>query len=265
MTKVSTIQIDNPKFSKNGWRERFKPSAREASLSSTYQLQPGANVSANDLLQLHWVYDLGVVDMPPVSFYTVAGKRIVDVCIAGLVTIFILSWLIPVLGALIMCESRGSFLFIQARSGRKGRPFPCLKLRTMRQASHEHGFRQTARDDDRITPLGRFLRKTNLDEMPQFINVLIGDMSLVGPRPHAIPHDAQHWDSAAYRERYSVRPGITGLAQIKGARGAINQNQRMDHRVRFDHFYIPRQTFLFDMAICFWTVKLTVKGDKNAW
>ncbi len=126
-------------------------------------------------------------------------------------------------------------------------------------------FRQTSRDDARVTPIGRFLRKTNLDEMPQFLNVLIGDMTIVGPRPHAVWHDAQHWASAAYRERYWMRPGITGLAQIRGARGEVGETQKMGHRIRYDHFYISRQSFLLDIKIVLYTLKLTFKGDINAW
>ncbi|NEU67434.1 sugar transferase [Spirosoma agri] len=188
-----------------------------------------------------------------------------DVLIAGVITVFVLSWLIPVVGILIMLESRGPFFFIQKRSGRRAVPFACFKFRTMRHAQPRSGFRQTEREDARVTRLGRFLRKTNLDEMPQFLNVLMGDMSLVGPRPHAIPHDAMHWSETAYRERYWAKPGITGLAQVRGSRGATGMTQRMDHRVRYDHVYIPRQTFLLDMKICMRTVGLMFTGDKNAW
>ena len=135
----------------------------------------------------------------------------------------------------------------------------------MRQHTHVKGFQQTLQDDNRVTRLGRFLRKTSIDELPQFFNVLTGDMSLVGPRPHALQHDAMHWDSVAYQERYWVKPGITGLAQVRGSRGATNGQQRMEHRIRYDHFYISRQTFLLDMKICFWTLILMLEGDVNAW
>ena len=215
---------------------------------------------------LHWTTDQKVVSLPQDTFYTRVGKRIIDVIVSGLVFIFVLSWLIPIVGLLIVLESKGPILFIQTRSGRKGKPFFCLKFRTMRHVSEpQSDFRQTAYDDNRVTSTGRFLRKTNLDEMPQFINVLLGDMSLVGPRPHAVPHDALHWASPAYRERYWVRPGITGLAQIRGSRGATGATQPMEHRVRYDHLYIPRQTFWLDMKICYRTLKLTLKGDRNAW
>lgn len=215
---------------------------------------------------LQWPAEPKVVSLPKETFYTRFGKRCVDLLIASLVLILILSWLIPIIGLLILLESKGPVFFKQARSGRKAKAFYCLKFRTMVHVSEHKGtFRQTARNDERVTRLGRFLRRTNLDEMPQFINVLLGDMSLVGPRPHAVPHDALHWDSAAYRERYWVKPGITGLAQIRGARGATGMTQRMDHRVKYDHLYIPNQSLLFDLKICLHTLKLMFKGDIHAW
>ena len=126
-------------------------------------------------------------------------------------------------------------------------------------------FQQTLKNDDRVTQVGQFLRRTNLDETLQFINVLMGHMTLVGPRPHALDHDAQYWSSDNYRARYVVKPGITGLAQIRGARGATLHTQLMNHRVRYDHFYISRQTFRLDMKICLATLALTLHGDSNAW
>ena len=215
---------------------------------------------------LHWTPDQQVVSLPQRTFYITVGKRLVDVIISVLVLVFILSWLIPVIGILILIESKGPVIFVQSRSGRKGKPFLCLKFRTMLHSQEPHeGFRQTALGDNRVTALGSFLRRTNIDEMPQFINVLLGEMSLVGPRPHALPHDALHWELAAYRERYWVRPGITGLAQVRGSRGATGTIQRMEHRIRYDHLYINRQTFLLDMKILFRTLNLTLTGDANAW
>ncbi|UFH53085.1 sugar transferase [Spirosoma sp. KNUC1025] len=200
------------------------------------------------------------------TIYSLIGKRILDLLISGFVFVFVLSWLFPVIGALILTESPGPILFIQPRSGRKGKSFPCLKFRTMRNASSPQAdFQQTARGDKRVTAIGSFLRRTNLDEVPQFINVLLGHMSIVGPRPHAVQHDALHWASPSYRQRYVVKPGITGLAQIRGARGATDTAQKMNQRVRYDHFYIPRQSFWFDMKICYKTLMLMVKGDTNAW
>ena len=127
-------------------------------------------------------------------------------------------------------------------------------------------FRQTTQHDDRVTRVGKVLRKTNLDEMPQFINVLLGHMSVVGPRPHAVAHDAQFWNSfPEYKLRYLVKPGITGLAQVRGARGETETLVKMQHRVRYDLYYRDRQSLWLDVRICWWTVKSMLKGNINAW
>ncbi|MBC3787153.1 lipopolysaccharide/colanic/teichoic acid biosynthesis glycosyltransferase [Spirosoma sp. LMG 31448] len=127
-------------------------------------------------------------------------------------------------------------------------------------------FKQAVPNDKRVTNIGRFLRKTNLDEIPQFFNVLVGDMSIVGPRPHAIEHDANYWFILPdFEKRYTVLPGITGLAQVRGARGVTDdQKVKMQHRLRYDLFYIKKYTLLHDIQICWWTLKSTLKGDKNA-
>lgn len=192
-------------------------------------------------------------------------KRSFDLVVAGLVTVSVLIWLIPLFALLIRLTSAGPALFVQVRSGRNGRVFPCLKFRTM---TYDRGaqFRQATRNDARVTRIGRFLRRTNLDELPQFLNVLAGHMSVVGPRPHPLPLDARHWDTLpGYRERYSVRPGITGLAQARGARGETDELYKMKIRVRYDHLYIRRQSARLDAKICWWTVKAAILGNKNAW
>ena len=192
-------------------------------------------------------------------------KRVFDVMVASLVTISILIWLFPLLVLFIKWSSPGPALYVQRRTGRNGRIFPCLKFRTMTYDT-DAPFRQAIMNDMRVTRIGRFLRKTNLDEMPQFLNVLAGHMSVVGPRPHPIQLDAQHWDTLpGYRERYSVRPGITGLAQARGARGETEELYKMRIRVRYDHLYIQNQSTRLDTRICWWTIKSAVRGNKNAW
>ena len=260
MNNTSTVQFNNPTFVN---QELFINVPGET-FSELVQF-PDGHYCAKPALFLHWEAEQRIVSMPPRSFYTIVGKRIVDCILAALVTVFVLSWLVLIVGVLILLESRGPIFFVQDRSGYKGKPFRCFKFRTMLHGpAPGDEFRQTTRNDDRVTRLGRFLRRTNLDEMPQFINVLLGNMSLVGPRPHAVPHDAQHWVSMAYRERYWVQPGITGLAQIRGSRGATGMTQWMEHRVRYDHLYIRRQSFSLDMKICYRTLKLMLKGDSNA-
>jgi putative colanic acid biosynthesis UDP-glucose lipid carrier transferase len=192
-------------------------------------------------------------------------KRLFDLLASIFVVLLVLIWMIPLVGLLIKVTSPGPVFFVQSRTGRLGRTFRCLKFRTM---VHDRGkaFTQVTRNDPGITSIGRFLRKNNLDEMPQFLNVLLGDMSLVGPRPHAVDHDKAFWTSIPfYPNRYYVRPGITGLAQVRGARGLTETTKKMERRLRYDLHYIKNYSFLFDLLICWWTVKTMFKGDKNAW
>ncbi|GAB3563003.1 hypothetical protein GCM10027578_05940 [Spirosoma luteolum] len=200
----------------------------------------------------------------PDSWYARRGKRLFDVLVALLVTITVLSWLVPVVGLFIRIGSPGPIFFRQRRSGKFGQVFWCLKFRSMYYRPTQ--FAQATQNDARVTPIGRFLRKTNLDEMPQFINVLLGDMSIVGPRPHAIEHDDRYWFTLPnYHLRYHVRPGVTGLAQVRGARGETDKLAKMKHRVTYDQLYVKRQSFGVDMKICFMTVGAMLKGNVNAW
>ena len=205
------------------------------------------------------------VDVYDKNWYTLFGKRVFDFSVSLFVCAFVLSWMIPLLGLYIQFTSPGPGLFIQFRTGRNGRLFRCLKFRTMYYEKNS-AFAQAQQNDPRVTRLGQFLRRTNLDEMPQFLNVLLGDMSLVGPRPHAIQHDSQYWHLIdTYPHRYSIRPGITGLAQVRGARGETTDLFKMRHRVRYDLHYMKRQSLLVDIKLCWLTVKPMIKGNVNAW
>lgn len=231
------------------------------------QLDNPMQASSTEEKTFHWYVDYKAQASPRAKRVrlTDVKKRVFDLAVAGLVTVFVLVWLIPLLVLLIRLTSRGPALFVQVRNGRNGRVFPCLKFRTMTYQS-DAPFVQATRNDLRITKIGRFLRKTNLDEMPQFLNVLAGHMSVVGPRPHPLPLDAQHWDTMpGYRERYSVRPGITGLAQARGARGETSEPHKMKIRVRYDQMYIRRRSTRLDAKICWWTVEAAIRGNKNAW
>lgn len=197
--------------------------------------------------------------------YQHTGKRIFDLCFSLLVTLTILSWMIPLMGIIIRLTSKGPILYVQKRTGYRGIAFDCLKFRTMTH-NPAASFAQAIKNDNRVTPVGRFLRRTNLDEMPQFLNVLKGDMSIVGPRPHALPHSAQYWNTMPdYRKRYRVKPGITGLAQVRGCRGETDALIKMQHRVKYDRFYNRKKSPLLDVWICWLTVKSMVKGNVNAW
>lgn len=218
----------------------------------------------NNRVYLQWREDENFISKRRQTFYILVGKRMVDIVLSGLIVLFVLSWLFPIIALFILFDSSGPIFFVQARTGLRGRTFPCLKFRTMYNRKQAE-FKQTSINDSRVTRVGRVLRKTNLDELPQFLNVLFGSMSIVGPRPHAIQHDAYHWISTSYRNRYCIKPGITGLAQIRGSRGETNKDQKMEHRVRYDLFYVKRQSFSLDMEIFFSTIKTMIKGDKNAW
>ena len=163
--------------------------------------------------------------------------------------VLLLWWLTPIIALLIVLESRGPVFFAQKRTGYRNRTFVCYKFRTMRVNSDANRI-QAARNDQRITRLGHFLRETNLDELPQFWNVLKGDMSVIGPRPHMLRHTvryAQHMPN--YRNRHAVRPGITGLAQVRGFIGAINTKQDLVNRVESDLEYIETWSMGLDVRI----------------
>ncbi len=191
-------------------------------------------------------------------------KRFFDVLVSLPVTLFVLSWLIPLVGLLIWLESPGPIFFRQPRTGKGKITFNCLKFRSMKVNRDSH-LKQASKDDDRFTRIGKFLRKTSLDEFPQFWNVLVGDMSIVGPRPHMLQH-TDYYSSVIdkYMVRQFLKPGITGWAQVNGYRGETKTLEKMQGRVQFDIWYIENWSLWLDMKIIFMTVFNTLKGDKNA-
>ena len=192
-------------------------------------------------------------------------KRIVDLFISTLVIVFILSWLIPVIGLIIKIQSPGPIFFRQPRSGRNNQSFACLKFRSM-VVNTDANEKQAVRGDKRITPIGKFLRKTNLDEFPQFINVFLGQMSVVGPRPHMIAH-TEHYSQLIqhYMVRQFVKPGITGWAQVNGCRGETKDPGAMAKRVEYDLEYMGNWSAMLDFKIVCMTVLNMLKGEKNAY
>ena len=191
-------------------------------------------------------------------------KRVFDILFSTLVIIFILTWLFPIIAILIKLSSKGPILFKQARSGVGNTEFMCYKFRSMIQ-SDDADAKQAFKGDNRITKIGAFLRKSSLDEFPQFVNVFMGDMSIVGPRPHMLLHTEEY--SALinkYMVRQLVKPGITGAAQIKGYRGETKELKDMEGRVRLDVWYIENWSLSVDINIIFYTVWNIFKGDENA-
>ncbi|OYU53478.1 MAG: exopolysaccharide biosynthesis protein [Alphaproteobacteria bacterium PA1] len=193
-----------------------------------------------------------------------AFKRVFDV-ICSLVGLIFLAPLLITIAILIKATSPGPVLFAQLRTGLGGKTFTIYKFRTMTTLENGDRIVQACRHDSRITRVGSFLRRSSLDELPQLWNVLIGDMSVVGPRPHAVAHD--HYYGALlpeYRDRFRAKPGITGLAQCNGARGPTETLDKMSRRIRLDLAYIERWSLAMEARILVKTVKVIVGGDDCA-
>ena len=192
-------------------------------------------------------------------------KRSFDILFSLIIILFVFSWLYPILAILIKLGSKGPVFFVQVRTGRHNTQFRCYKFRSMR-INHDADTKQATLNDHRITPIGAFMRKTSLDELPQFFNVLIGNMSIVGPRPHMVSHTEEYSQlTEKYKSRHLIRPGITGWAQILGLRGEVKNAEAMIKRVDADVWYLKNRSFLLDLKIIFLTFWITLKGDKNAY
>lgn len=164
----------------------------------------------------------------------------------------------------IKLTSPGPVFFKQERTGLRGEPFMCYKFRTMR-VNRESDTMQATRNDPRKTKFGNFLRKSNIDELPQFFNVWKGEMSIVGPRPHMIKHtEAYSALIDKYMLRHTIKPGITGWAQVNGYRGQTDELWKMEKRVEYDVWYAENWNFMLDMKIIFLTVVNMFKGEQNA-
>jgi putative colanic acid biosysnthesis UDP-glucose lipid carrier transferase len=185
-------------------------------------------------------------------------KRAIDICFSFLFTVLVLSWLLPIIAIWIKLDSKGPVFFSQKRIGRNGKIFWCLKLRTMIQ-NDDADEKPAEENDNRITRAGKFLRRTNLDELPQFLNVLIGSMSLVGPRPH-MQSDYIRFSFviSSYKFRTLVKPGITGLAQIKGHFGPARDYESIVTRYYWDAVYVRKASLWLDMKITGSTVKRSI-------
>ena len=228
------------------------------------------NIAKNNF----FFYDLGYIQTQPIltqakyplDYYSnFLLKRIFDIIFSVFVLLFICSWLFPIIAILIKRSSKGPVFFVQKRYGFHEEVFNCIKFRTM-IVNEDSASKTTSANDSRITKIGKFLRKTSLDEMPQFINVLKGEMSIVGPRPHMLAVDDYYKPKIG---RYSLRslanPGITGLAQVNGLRGDAGDVEiEMNKRILADAFYIRNWSFTLDIVIILKTILLVIAGDKNA-
>jgi putative colanic acid biosynthesis UDP-glucose lipid carrier transferase len=192
------------------------------------------------------------------------AKRAFDIIFAALVTLLLLSWIVPIIILIIKVESRGPAFFKQLRTGKDGQSFYCFKFRSM-TVNSSADTQQATKGDARITRVGAFLRKTSLDELPQFINVLKGEMSVVGPRPHMLLH-TEHYAKTIHNfgERHRVLPGITGLAQVSGLRGETKEADAMVKRVKADIHYLENWSLWLDFKIILSTVKQVVVSSEEA-
>ncbi|MCL5130019.1 exopolysaccharide biosynthesis polyprenyl glycosylphosphotransferase [Algibacter sp. L4_22] len=192
-------------------------------------------------------------------------KRVFDIVFSIGVILFVLSWLVPVVYILQKFDSKGPLFFKQKRDGVNKKTFLCYKFRSMTE-TNESDSKMATKGDMRITRLGKILRKTSIDELPQFLNVLRGDMSVVGPRPHMQLHTEEFQSTVdKYLVRHFLKPGITGLAQIKGYRGEIIDKSDIVNRVRYDIFYMEKWSFKLDLRIIYLTVFNALSGEEKAY
>jgi putative colanic acid biosynthesis UDP-glucose lipid carrier transferase len=192
-------------------------------------------------------------------------KRIFDVIFSLIVIIGVLSWLTPILGLIIKMESKGPIFFKQKRNGLDYKEFYCYKFRSMRPNPEAHLY-QIKKNDPRVTRIGKIIRKTSIDELPQFINVLKGNMSVVGPRPHMVSHTHMYAEKIdKFMVRHFIKPGITGLAQVSGFRGEVEDDNFIINRVKYDIFYLENWSLLMDLKIVVKTVYNALSGDEKAY
>jgi putative colanic acid biosynthesis UDP-glucose lipid carrier transferase len=192
-------------------------------------------------------------------------KRTFDILFSVIIIVGILSWLIPILAFFIKSESKGPIFFKQKRNGLNYHEFDCFKFRSM-TVNEVADVEQVSKNDPRITKIGRFIRKTSIDELPQFFNVFLGDMSVVGPRPHMVSHTEMYAKKVdKFMVRHFIKPGITGLAQTNGYRGEVESEKDIVNRVKYDIFYLENWSLLLDIKIVFLTVLNAVKGEDKAY
>lgn len=208
---------------------------------------------------------LSLRDEPLQNMLNRTLKRSFDIVFSLLVIVLIASWLFPLLALLIKLESKGPIFFKQLRSGKDNKQFWCYKFRSMKLNTNANEI-QATKGDQRITKIGAFIRKTSIDELPQFFNVFIGNMSVVGPRPHMIKHTEQYAQMVEkYMIRHFVKPGITGWAQVNGYRGEISNSEAIQKRVEFDIWYIENWSFVLDIQVVLLTVYNIFRGEEKAY
>jgi len=229
---------------------------QQATLELPGQKIQGQPIPQTDMASIRFMFQemsQQYLDHQPASYYFTA-KRVMDIVLSSLFIIVIMSWLTPILALLIKLTSKGPVFFVQKRTGYMGIEFNCFKFRTM-FVNDEADLRQVSINDKRITAIGKILRVTHLDETPQFFNVLFGDMSVVGPRPHMLYHTRYYSEVIPYYNlRLEVHPGMTGMAQIKDYIGEINGERELRKRIQWDIYYMKNRSISLDINILFTTL-----------
>lgn len=236
-------------------RVKFVPDAKTINLDNNYKVQYLGDIP------------VGILQLEPLQeLRNRVKKRIFDIVFSGLVIIFILSWLVPLIGLLIKLNSKGPVFFKQNRTGRDNEIFKIYKFRTMTVTEADQEYKQATKNDSRVTSIGKFLRKTSLDEMPQFINVFIGDMSIIGPRPHPIKLNEMYMSTiTSYMARHYVKPGISGWAQVHGLRGETETPELMKKRIDHDIWYVENWSSMLDIKIIVMTIINFIRGEEKAY
>ena len=238
LTSKEYLRICN----RTGVRLRFVPDNQQWFKKTTNMEKVGQLVMVNPQ------------EIPLDNFESQFSKRMFDIVFSSLVILLLLSWLLPILAIVLKLNSKGPVFFVQKRTGINNKTFKCLKFRSMKVNS-ESDIKQAVDGDSRITALGNFMRKSNIDELPQFFNVLFGHMSVVGPRPHMLKHTDQYSGLIdGYLVRHYIKPGITGYAQISGYRGETDELWKMERRVQYDMNYLENWNFWWDLKITLMTI-----------
>jgi putative colanic acid biosynthesis UDP-glucose lipid carrier transferase len=233
-----------------------------------FRIVPNLGMYLNKHTEVHYIHQIPIISQHKEPLQNVNNriiKRAFDIFFSLLVICLINSWLIPLIALLIWIESRGKVMFLQKRSGENNIPFNIQKFRSMYVNENSHSV-QAEKNDSRITKVGKFLRRTSLDEFPQFFNVLMGDMSIVGPRPHMLKHTDEYSKLIEkYMVRQFIKPGITGWAQVNGYRGETKNIRQMQKRIEYDIWYVENWSLKTDLTIIFKTVYNVLKGEENAY
>ncbi|MCF8405737.1 MAG: exopolysaccharide biosynthesis polyprenyl glycosylphosphotransferase [Bacteroidales bacterium] len=265
---LDNSQVDEVYLILNVIPDQIQPSILQSAVKQSVNIRiiPEIASVSQGSFSLSTIGDLPVLNLergPLNKSRNLLLKRIFDVITSLIVISVFLSWLIPVIWVINWLFYRHGVFFVQKRNGLNNKTFRCIKFKTMCN-NHDADIKSAEVKDARVTPVGRFLRKTSLDEMPQFFNVLMGHMSVVGPRPHMVKHTDKYRKLVnKFMIRHTVKPGLTGLAQIKGCRGSIRNFSHLRKRVQLDLMYIKKWSIWLDFKIFFLTIFTIFRGESN--